>query len=482
MYMEADTADHQQIPTPTAPPPSESSRCAPSHDRDGTVSLAAPSFASTTKQLEGDAAATSHFISAEEEETAETMEFCRQLVEQVTVMDNRIRSNIARNRSVVNDTAIQSLFIRLTEMHAQVMARINKLEDQRNHFESLQDSLAHIQEARQAIDALREDHERQRQARIMEEQRLKQIQMQQKVDLMRQKKHEMILHQRQMALLRFQQQEQEMQRKRMQMMGQSVQMNPAGPPTEIHYNQIVTEPNQPNMQGNGIAGGYTSSAYVDQAQLNYGMPMTVTTQSYPSGAHVVQDSAVTAAVKQDSSIANYASIQPYGDQVSLDMQHLQQQQQQFLKSDVSTSNYQLNVVQNPTQHATNNATAYSIASLQSSVPRTYLGYQLAAGQFPAALPSGHQQQPQAAATDIGHKCAPQEQQKPNFVPSLTMPASLSQHTNRMTQSFSPYHLSNGMIVEQPTQNICYSAEPQASAELQSQTAAQPAEDLLISFD
>lgn len=58
-----------------------------------------------------------------------------------------------------------------------------------DHFESLQDHLAHIQEARQAVDALREDHERQKQARALEEQRLKQIQMQQKVDLMRQKKH-----------------------------------------------------------------------------------------------------------------------------------------------------------------------------------------------------------------------------------------------------------------------------------------------------
>lgn len=49
-------------------------------------------------------------------------------------MDNRIRSNVARNRSVVNDTAIQSLFVRLTEMHAQVMARMNKLEDQRSQL------------------------------------------------------------------------------------------------------------------------------------------------------------------------------------------------------------------------------------------------------------------------------------------------------------------------------------------------------------
>uniref|UniRef100_A0A8R1XXB7 VHS domain-containing protein n=1 Tax=Onchocerca volvulus TaxID=6282 RepID=A0A8R1XXB7_ONCVO len=476
--------DHQKIPTPTAPPPSESSRCAPSQDRDGTISLAAPSFASTTKQLEGDATATSHFISTEEEETAETMEFCRQLVEQVTVMDNRIRSNVARNRSVVNDTAIQSLFIRLTEMHAQVMARINKLEDQRNYFESLQDSLAHIQEARQAIDALREDHERQKQARIMEEQRLKQIQMQQKVDLMRQKKHEMILHQRQMALLRFQQQEQEMQIKRMQMMGQNVQMNPAGQPTEMHYGQMVTEPSQSNMQGNGIPCGYPSGAYVEQAQLSYVMPMTVTTQSYPSGAHIMQDSAAAAAVKQDSNIANYTSIQPYADQVSLDVQRLQEQQH-FFKSDVSTSNYQLNVAQNSALLAASNTPAHSIVSLQSSVSRAYPGYQQPAEQSPATLPGGHQQQQQlqATAANIGHqKFGPQEQQKPSFVPPVTLPAVLSQHTNRITQPFSPYPMSNGMIMEHPNQSIRYSVEPQANVEQQSQIAAQPAEELLISFD
>lgn len=49
--------------------------------------------------------------------------------------------------------------------------------------------MAHIQEARQAVDALREDYERQRRERALEEQKMKQLQMQQKVDLMRQKKH-----------------------------------------------------------------------------------------------------------------------------------------------------------------------------------------------------------------------------------------------------------------------------------------------------
>ncbi|CAG9539144.1 unnamed protein product [Cercopithifilaria johnstoni] len=474
--------DQQKIPTPTAPPPSESSRCAPSHDHDGGVSLVAPSFVSTTKQLESDPAAASHFISTEEEETAETMEFCRQLVEQVTVMDNRIRSNVARNRSVVNDTAIQSLFIRLTEMHAQVMARMNKLEEQRNHFESLQDSLSHIQEARQAIDALREDHERQKQARIMEEQRLKQIQMQQKVDLMRQKKHEMILHQRQMALLRFQQQEQEMQMKRMQMMGQSIQMNPANQTTEMHYSQMIVEPNQGTIQGNGVPCGYSPDTYVGQAQLSYGIPMAA--QNYPSGAHMAQDNAVAATVKQGSNIANYAPIQPYADQVSIDVQRLQEQQQ-FFKSDVPTSNYQLSVCQNSVQLlAASNTPAYSVASLQSSISRAYPGYQQPVEQSVVTLADGQQQQQlQAVSANVGHqRLGPQEQQKPSFVPSTTISTAPSQHINQMMQPFPPYSLPNGMISEHSAQNMHYPTQSQANGEPQSQPIAQPAEELLISFD
>lgn len=65
----------------------------------------------------------------------------------------------------------------------------------------------------------------------------------------------MILHQRQMALLRFQQQEQEMQMKRMKMMGQSIQMNPNSQPAEMHYSQMIAEPNQATMQGNGVLCG-----------------------------------------------------------------------------------------------------------------------------------------------------------------------------------------------------------------------------------
>lgn len=53
----------------------------------------------------------------------------------------------------------------------------------------MQDHIAHIQEARQAVNALREEHERQRHERLMEEQRQRQLQMQQKLEYMRVKKH-----------------------------------------------------------------------------------------------------------------------------------------------------------------------------------------------------------------------------------------------------------------------------------------------------
>jgi len=100
-----------------------------------------------------------------------------------------MRSNLLRGRSIVNDSAIHSLFAQLTDHHEQVLARMTKLESDREYYESLQDHLAHIHEARQAVNALREEHSRKVQERLMEEQRLRQAAMQQKVEVMRHKRH-----------------------------------------------------------------------------------------------------------------------------------------------------------------------------------------------------------------------------------------------------------------------------------------------------
>lgn len=173
----------------TAPPPSEPS-VAPSicstlmapDENSLNADIAAMSL-SGTNGLNG---SVSDDVKAQADDT---MKWCQSIREQVSVMDNRIRSNLARGRPVFNDSAIQDLFTRLTELHSHVLSRMHTLDEQRGYYESLQDHLANIGEARQAIDEMREEHERKRQERLAEEQRLRQAQMQQTLEMMRMKKH-----------------------------------------------------------------------------------------------------------------------------------------------------------------------------------------------------------------------------------------------------------------------------------------------------
>lgn len=50
---------------------------------------------------------------------------------QINIMSTRMRSNKHRGRSIVNDTAIHNLFSQLTELHTNVLDRMNKLESDR---------------------------------------------------------------------------------------------------------------------------------------------------------------------------------------------------------------------------------------------------------------------------------------------------------------------------------------------------------------
>lgn len=68
------------------------------------------------------------------DEVAETSDFCKALKEQVDTMDNRMRSNLLRGRSIVNDSAIHSLFAQLTNLHANVLGRMTKLENDRGNI------------------------------------------------------------------------------------------------------------------------------------------------------------------------------------------------------------------------------------------------------------------------------------------------------------------------------------------------------------
>ncbi|CAK5112902.1 unnamed protein product [Meloidogyne enterolobii] len=181
------------------------------------------------------------------EEVAETLNFCNALNERVDTMKTRMRSNQLRGRSIVNDSAIHTLFSQLTELHAIVIQKMTKLEEQREHYEQLQDHLAHIQEARQAVNALREENERLRQERIKEENNRRKSQLRQTLEVMRDKKKEMLVSGRYVAIQRFHEQEWQIRQQRLS----SPQFNnPALPTMTNQAPPLVNNPVPINMMNN----------------------------------------------------------------------------------------------------------------------------------------------------------------------------------------------------------------------------------------
>ncbi|GAB1609347.1 hepatocyte growth factor-regulated tyrosine kinase substrate-like isoform X4 [Argonauta hians] len=138
-------------------------------------------------------------------------QFLGALQSSVEIFVNRMRSNSMRGRSITNDTSVQSLFNVISNMHPQLLKYIQEQEDSRSHYECLQDKLAQLRDAREALDALREDHREKRRREQEEQERLRQIQMSQKLEIMRQKKHEYLEMQRQLAFQRMHEQEREYQ-------------------------------------------------------------------------------------------------------------------------------------------------------------------------------------------------------------------------------------------------------------------------------
>jgi len=150
-------------------------------------------------------------------------EFVTTLKTQLEIFVNRMKSNSSRGRSITNDSSVQTLFMNTMAMHSKLLKHIQDQEDQRVHYEGLQDKLAQVKDARAALDALREE-ERERKRREAEEaERLRQVQMREKLELMRQKKTEYLQYQRQLAMQRMQEQEREMMLRQEQTRQQYVQ-------------------------------------------------------------------------------------------------------------------------------------------------------------------------------------------------------------------------------------------------------------------
>lgn len=72
-----------------------------------------------------------------EENEAEREEFMKGLSGSIDVFVNRMNSNSARGRSIINDSAVQTLFATLQNMHPQLLTYIQAQEDKRCRFTHL---------------------------------------------------------------------------------------------------------------------------------------------------------------------------------------------------------------------------------------------------------------------------------------------------------------------------------------------------------
>ena len=145
-----------------------------------------------------------------EQGESEKSQFLAALQSSLEIFVNRMRSNSQRGRPIANDSSVQSLFTVISNMHPQLLKYQQEMEDSRAYYESLQDKLTQLRDAREALDALREEHREKRRREMEELERQRQIQLMQKLEVMRQKKHEYLEMQRQLALQRLQEQEREM--------------------------------------------------------------------------------------------------------------------------------------------------------------------------------------------------------------------------------------------------------------------------------
>ncbi|CAF3680801.1 unnamed protein product [Rotaria socialis] len=137
--------------------------------------------------------------------------FVNNVNEHISNIKFRMLSNQQRGRNIANDTAVQSVFIMLQHMYPELHHLIKLLDDKQAYYESLQDKLNQLKDAREALNALREDNIENKKQQALERERQRQIQLALKLDDMRHKKQAYLEYQRQLHLHRLTEQEAEMQ-------------------------------------------------------------------------------------------------------------------------------------------------------------------------------------------------------------------------------------------------------------------------------
>jgi growth factor-regulated tyrosine kinase substrate len=140
----------------------------------------------------------------------EIFDFREEIRKLLEIYINRMKSDSMRGRSITNDTAVQSLFLQLQHLHPKLLAYIKYKEDARGYYENLQDKLTQLKDAREALNALRQENYEKKRLEMEEKERLRQVQISQKLQLMRQQKQSYYLMQNQLNLKKLQDQEYEL--------------------------------------------------------------------------------------------------------------------------------------------------------------------------------------------------------------------------------------------------------------------------------
>lgn len=177
---------------------------------------------------------------------AEIFDFREEIKKLLDIYVNRMKSDSMRGRSITNDTAVQSLFLQLQHLHPKLLAYIKYKEDARGYYENLQDKLTQLKDAREALNALRQENYEKKRLEMEEKERIRQIQIAQKLQAMRQQKQSYYLMQNQLNLRKLQDQERELKmrldQQREMVLKREIVVNAAAPGAVITqptaYNQL----------------------------------------------------------------------------------------------------------------------------------------------------------------------------------------------------------------------------------------------------
>ncbi|CAF1321256.1 unnamed protein product [Adineta ricciae] len=185
-------------------------------------------------------------------------QFTSLAIEHINNFKLRMLSNQQRNRNISTDTAVQSAFVVLQHLHPELHRFMKLLDNKRTCYETLQDKLTQLKDAREALNALRNDHYEKKQQEAFERSRQRQLQLAQTLDFMKQKKQEYLEYQQQLYLQRSAQQELEMHNRLEQQRQLALAREQHSHPM-VSYNSMQIHP--PDVQAPSLYANLSHTKY-----------------------------------------------------------------------------------------------------------------------------------------------------------------------------------------------------------------------------